>query len=134
MKRLFPLLFSLALVGAITGTPTVQAQSISKAAEGSFFPIARNDTVLISINTTVDIDVLANDEDTNPGAVIFLEDDFILEPDHGTATVERSGTGNDFIRYEPDEDFGSDRARITIHFNINHVFGRRSTIRLADVE
>ncbi|MCH8962971.1 MAG: tandem-95 repeat protein, partial [Bacteroidetes bacterium] len=105
MKRLFPLLFLLVLIGAITRTPTAQDQGMAKTADGSFILFARNDTVLISINTTVDIDVLANDEDTNPGAVIFLEDDFILEPDHGTATVERSGTGNDFIRYEPDEDF-----------------------------
>ena len=115
MKRLYLLLFSLVLIGAITGAPTAQAQSISKAADGSFFPIARNDTVLISINTTVDIDVLANDEETNAGLGLpticpvstFCTETFVREPLHGEATVERAGPGNedDFIRYVPDEDY-----------------------------
>ncbi len=108
MKRLFPLLFSLALVGVIAGVPSAQAQSTSKAADGSFFPIARNDTVLTSVNTSVDIDVLANDEETNAGAELFLEGILILEPENGTATVERTGTvdaKDDFIRYVPDKDF-----------------------------
>ncbi len=114
MKRLFPLLFSLALVGVIAGVPTAQAQSTSKAADGSFFPIARADTVKISTNTTVDIDVLANDTETNAGlgtpticpAPPTCED-AVLEPLHGEATVERAGTGveDDFIRYVPDEDY-----------------------------
>ena len=108
MKRLYPLLFLLALIGVITGVPTAQAQNTSKAADGSFFPIARNDTVLTSVNTPIDIDVLANDEETNAGTFLFLEDILILEPLHGVATVERNGTTDvedDFIRYEPEDDF-----------------------------
>ena len=110
MKRLFLLLFSLVLIGAITGAFTAQRQSTSmpSATDGSLVLFATNDTVLLALNTEVDIDVLDNDGDTNAGATIFLEEDLILEPKHGTATVERNGTGDpddDFIRYDPEAGF-----------------------------
>ena len=105
MKRLFLFLFSLVLIGAIMGTPTAQDQSPPEATH-SFILIARNDTVLISVNTEVDIDVQANDEETNPGASLFL-DSLVLRPKHGEAEIDRKGAGSadDVIHYIPDEDF-----------------------------
>lgn len=115
MKRLFPLLVLVVLFGMIAGAPTTQIQTTSTGTDGSLFPIARNDTVLIAVNTDVDIDVLANDEETNAGTEIFLTSTLVREPLHGTATVE-----TDFIHYDPDTNFSGVDSLI---YEISNDFG-----------
>ena len=106
MKRPYLLLFLLVLIGTITGTATAQDQNTSRSFT-AFILTANNDTVRISVNTEVDIPVLDNDVETNPGASIFLETDLVREPLHGVAEVDRKGGGNedDVIHYTPDDDF-----------------------------
>lgn len=59
-------------------------------------PIATNDAVTTVINTVIDIDVLANDGDGDPDAVITRVEMF-MPPNHGTAVV----LPNMKIRYTP---------------------------------
>jgi VCBS repeat-containing protein len=61
-------------------------------------PVARQDAVEIDEDTTIDIDVLANDSDEDGDAITAA---VLTQPAHGTATLNASGT----IHYAPARDF-----------------------------
>ncbi len=116
MKRLLPLLFVLATGWSLFGPLTASAQ------QKTLILTARNDTAYVFPNTTVDIDVLANDEETNPGFQ-FRITEIQRAPFHGTATLEVNGTPShfpdDFIRYTPNVGFlGVDSLRYEVQNSI----------------
>jgi VCBS repeat-containing protein len=61
-------------------------------------PVANTDTVALDEDTTIDVDVLANDtdEDGDPLTAVVL-----TQPAHGTATLNANGT----VRYAPAQDY-----------------------------
>jgi len=63
-------------------------------------PVAGNDIVTIYQGQTIDIDVLANDSDADPGATITAVE-IVIPPSSGTATV----LPNKKIRYVPNPGF-----------------------------
>lgn len=76
-----------AVGGTSTGTVSVD---VANAA-----PTAKPDAAAVVKNKTVDIDVLANDSDPNPGQKLTVSS--VSNPGHGTATIGSDGK----IRYVP---------------------------------
>jgi Bacterial Ig domain/FG-GAP-like repeat len=79
-------------------------------------PIAQNDTAVVAINKSIQVDVLANDtaatgETLNASSVIIT-----TAPAHGTATVD-SATGS--ITYQPASDYsGADSFQYAVQDNL----------------
>ncbi len=116
MKRLLPLLVLLAIGWGFAGPPSASAQ------QKTLILTARNDTAFTFVNTSVDVDVQANDEETNPGFEKFIEK-ILRAPFHGTAFVDRNNTPqffeDDFIRYTPNTGFfGADSLRYELRNDI----------------
>lgn len=71
-------------------------------------PLAEHDSASVTKNSSVLIDVLANDEDDDSADVLAIT--LVNEPTHGTAVIE-----NGKVRYTPDADFvGTDIFYYTI--------------------
>lgn len=80
-------------------------------------PNAVDDSAEGFIDTTIDVMVLDNDSDPK-GDPLVLEA-IVMQPRHGSATIDQNGTPSDgtddFIRYEPNAGFfGSDSLRYSI--------------------
>ena len=119
MKRYLIFLPLLVIGWALSGPAATLAQSKTQDPQ---VPIARDDTAYTFVDTAVDVRVLDNDEETNPGLIVLLEDDAIVTPPiHGTATLERNRTPDaedDFIRYTPNAGFiGKDSLMYEIENN-----------------
>lgn len=135
MKRLFFVL--VVLVGLLTAASrfTMHAETTDSLAVRLRLPIAVNDTAITAKNTVVDIDVLANDSNTNN--LLHTVISSVEEPAHGTAVRNLNGTfddeTDDFIRYTPDNGFegidqfsytvidefgGRDEAMVTVFINV----------------
>ncbi len=90
-------------VDAATATVTVTISSVNDA------PTTRPDTAMTDEDTSVIIDVLANDADVDGDALVTT---IIGAPGHGTASANPDGT----ITYSPGADFvGSDAITYEVH-------------------
>jgi hypothetical protein len=90
-------------------------------------PIAVDDSATVDEDSSVLIDVLANDSDPD-GDPLTIEEDSVTDPEHGTAIKE----GNK-VRYTPDEDYygtdsfsytvtdGTDTATATVTVTVNQI-------------
>jgi outer membrane protein OmpA-like peptidoglycan-associated protein len=78
--------------GTATGTVTVTVEPAQNQP-----PVANDDMVSTPDGTTIDIDVLANDEDPDGDALTIVG---VTQPDRGTATIV-----GDRVRYVPEMDF-----------------------------
>lgn len=85
-----------------TATVTVTIVSVND------LPLAEHDSASVTKNSSVLIDVLANDEDDDSADVLSIT--VVNDPTHGTAVIE-----NGKVRYTPDADFvGTDIFYYTI--------------------
>ncbi|MFQ5569992.1 MAG: Ig-like domain-containing protein [Rhodothermales bacterium] len=114
MKRLLSLL-ALVFLGFIIGLPAAFAQQKAPSSTNQLLLTLNPDTAFTFVDTPIDIDVMANDVETNVGKAIVLID-VATQPRNGAATVERNGTpvdaSDDFVRYTPGPGFiGKDSLR-----------------------
>jgi FtsP/CotA-like multicopper oxidase with cupredoxin domain len=90
-------------------------------------PVARNDSLRISQNSTVTIEVLANDYDVD-GTLDVTSVVIVRPPDNGTAVASSDGTvtytpnlnyrGSDVFRYTVDDDDGDTSRRSRVRVNV----------------
>ncbi|MFB6319227.1 Ig-like domain-containing protein [Saccharicrinis sp. FJH54] len=99
------ILYQIKEVGA--GGGTAQAYIIITVTPVNDFPVANDDAATLTEDNTIDIDVLANDEDPDLTGLTIVA---VSAPGNGTATI----SGNQ-IHYVPDADyFGADAFTYTI--------------------
>jgi len=71
-------------------------------------PVAVDDTAVIDEDSSVNLNVMANDSDVDGGEMIM---DSVTQPEHGTVTINGNGT----VTYTPDANFnGTDSFTYTI--------------------
>ncbi|MFP5401427.1 MAG: retention module-containing protein, partial [Gammaproteobacteria bacterium] len=97
-----------------TGTLTIEVTRANDA------PVAANDNAITDEDTPVDIDVLANDTDTDADSLLVTA----AVADNGTVSINPDGT----LRYTPDADFNGED---TITYTVRDGQGGTSTATVA---
>jgi large repetitive protein len=92
--------------GGLEATATVTIELTTE--RGNSAVVANDDEATTTENQSVDVEVLANDEDEEGDRLTISE---VTEPEHGSAAIGDDGT----IRYEPDPGYtGTDRFGYTV--------------------
>ncbi len=127
MKRLLPLFLSLILALVITGMFSTPSPYGAPDDANPVILTAVDDTAFVLKNDTVNVDVIANDIETNAGClplilIDILDGPFNSELDFSRTRIDRNGTpadaSDDFIRYIPNDDFvGKDSLKYEVSRN-----------------
>jgi len=81
-------------------------------------PVGNDDSFVVVPNTATQLDVLANDTDTE-GDSLRIED-IVVEPENGMATITPRTGAPQVITYTPDDDFtGEDSLRYALYDGLN---------------